>query len=270
MSSSSLRWAATAAPPPQGQLDVLAGYGITAESMGCEIRSSHGDGRARRSRARRAGLHRPTRLRGSRLHHPDQPREAAHRLQWRDREWSHEDDRHRPRQAEGRRHAPPPRLRHVPPTDPRRRRRSRSRALPSRSGWRSSRTTTPACCTSRPCRPTRMLDRERELLAMARAAMARLPIATIDVLVLDEHRQGHQRTRDGLATSSAATTRGRPGPAQPIERIVVRDLTDETEGNAVGIGMADVVLRRRGRADRPPQDVHELHHRQDAGGRASP
>jgi hypothetical protein len=29
-----------------------------------------------------------------------------------------------------------------------------------------------------------------------------------------------------------------------IQRIVVRDLTDATEGNAVGVGMADVVLRR--------------------------
>jgi hypothetical protein len=29
-----------------------------------------------------------------------------------------------------------------------------------------------------------------------------------------------------------------------IQRLIVRDLTDDTEGNASGIGMADIVLRR--------------------------
>jgi hypothetical protein len=37
---------------------------------------------------------------------------------------------------------------------------------------------------------------------------------------------------------------GPTGAGPSIQRIVVRDLTTETEGNAVGIGMADVVLRR--------------------------
>ncbi len=37
---------------------------------------------------------------------------------------------------------------------------------------------------------------------------------------------------------------GPTGAGPSIQRIVVRDLTAETEGNAVGIGMADVVLRR--------------------------
>jgi hypothetical protein len=37
---------------------------------------------------------------------------------------------------------------------------------------------------------------------------------------------------------------GPTGDGPSIQRIVVRNLTEETEGNAVGIGMADVVLRR--------------------------
>jgi hypothetical protein len=37
---------------------------------------------------------------------------------------------------------------------------------------------------------------------------------------------------------------GPTGAPPVIQRIVVRDLTDSTQGNAVGIGMADVVLRR--------------------------
>ena len=37
---------------------------------------------------------------------------------------------------------------------------------------------------------------------------------------------------------------GPTGVPPSIQRIVVRDLTEATEGNAVGIGMADVALRR--------------------------
>ena len=60
---------------------------------------------------------------------------------------------------------------------------------------------------------------------------------------------------------------GPTGRPPLIQRIVVRDLTDETEGNAVGIGMADVVHAPRRRPDGPGEDVHELRHREDAGGR---
>jgi hypothetical protein len=88
-----------------------------------------------------------------------------------------------------------------------------------------------------------MLERERELLVMARAAMARLPLAAIDVLVLDFI----GKDISGLGMDSNVVGRyytGPTGSGPAIQRIVVRDLTDETEGNAVGIGMADVVLRR--------------------------
>ena len=74
--------------------------------------------------------------------------------------------------------------------------------------------------------------------------LARLPIAGARRPGHRSDRQGHQRSRDGLRTSSVATTPARRAEPPAIQRIVVRDLTDETEGNAVGIGMADVVLRR--------------------------
>ena len=88
-----------------------------------------------------------------------------------------------------------------------------------------------------------MLERERELLVMARVAMARVPLAAIDVLVLDFI----GKDISGLGMDSNVVGRyytGPTGSGPAIQRIVVRDLTDETEGNAVGIGMADVVLRR--------------------------
>jgi hypothetical protein len=89
----------------------------------------------------------------------------------------------------------------------------------------------------------RIWDRERELLVMARERMARLPLDTIDVLVLDYI----GKDISGLGMDSNVVGRyytGPTGAGPSIQRIVVRDLTGETEGNAVGIGMADVVLRR--------------------------
>jgi hypothetical protein len=89
----------------------------------------------------------------------------------------------------------------------------------------------------------RIWDRERELLVMARELMARLPLGSIDVLVLDYI----GKDISGLGMDSNVVGRYYTGPtgAGPgIQRIIVRDLTAETEGNAVGIGMADVVLRR--------------------------
>ena len=92
-----------------------------------------------------------------------------------------------------------------------------------------------------PC--ARLRERERELLAMARERMARLPLGSIDVLVVDYI----GKDISGLGMDSNVVGRyyaGPTGAGPSIQRIVVRDLTVETEGNAVGIGLADVVLRR--------------------------
>ncbi len=89
----------------------------------------------------------------------------------------------------------------------------------------------------------KIVERERELLAMARTAMARLPLDAMDVLILD----AIGKDISGLGMDSNVVGRyyaGPTGTGPSIQRIVVRDLTAETEGNAVGIGLADVVLRR--------------------------
>ena len=141
-----------------------------------------------------------------------------------------------------------------------------AQASRSRSGWRSSRTATRGSVAIEAVPAAAMYEREQELRDEADAYLARLPIAAARRPDHRSHRQGHQRPRDGLERRRPVLHRptGRP---PLIQRIVVRDLTDETEGNAVGIGMADVVLRRRRRADGPGEDLHELHHREDARGR---
>ncbi|HYF95376.1 MAG TPA: lactate racemase domain-containing protein [Symbiobacteriaceae bacterium] len=89
----------------------------------------------------------------------------------------------------------------------------------------------------------RVWEREQELLALARSKMARLPVGALDVLVLDYI----GKDISGLGMDSNVVGRyytGPTGTGPDIQRIIVRDLTPTTEGNAVGIGMADVVLRQ--------------------------
>ena len=89
----------------------------------------------------------------------------------------------------------------------------------------------------------RIADREPDLLTVARAAMPRLPIDAMDVLVLDEI----GKDISGLGMDSNVVGRyysGPTGDGPEVSRIVVRGLSDGTEGNAVGIGLADIVLRR--------------------------
>jgi hypothetical protein len=94
----------------------------------------------------------------------------------------------------------------------------------------------------------RIWEREQELLKIARERMGRLPAERIDVLIVD--RIGKDISGDGAdpnVINRDVVGAGRPTeePIKPrIQRLIVRDLTEDTEGNATGIGMADVVLRR--------------------------
>lgn len=85
--------------------------------------------------------------------------------------------------------------------------------------------------------------REPALLARAREWLPRLPAEEIDVLIIDEL----GKDISGIGADTNVVNRYYSGqlPGAPrIGRIVVRALTAATEGNASGIGLADVVLRR--------------------------
>src|SRR5262249_51520894 len=87
-------------------------------------------------------------------------------------------------------------------------------------------------------------SREPELFKLARAWMARLPFERIDVLVVDE--LGKNISGSGMDPNVT----GRRGHLEAVNRrqevraIYVRGLTPETHGNAIGMGMADVVSAR--------------------------
>ena len=94
----------------------------------------------------------------------------------------------------------------------------------------------------------RIWDREQELLRVARDRMGRLPGKKVDVLLLDELGKdvsGAGADPNVVNRDFTGLVAGGEVPLQPIiQRIVIRDLTPDTEGNATGIGLGDVVLRR--------------------------
>src|SRR5512132_2887596 len=86
---------------------------------------------------------------------------------------------------------------------------------------------------------------ERRLLKSAREWMAKLPFSPIDVLIVEEI--GKNVSGSGMDTNiiGRPTNPHEPFPADPkILWIVALDLTDESYGNAIGIGNADFTTRR--------------------------
>lgn len=85
--------------------------------------------------------------------------------------------------------------------------------------------------------------REQELLALAREWMPRLPGERIDVLLIDEI--GKDISGIGADTNVVNRYYDGPLPFKPTsQRIIARDLSHATEGNATGMGLLDIVLRR--------------------------
>jgi len=88
-------------------------------------------------------------------------------------------------------------------------------------------------------------DSEKRLLAIAKSNLARIPFDQGDVLVVDE--MGKNISGAGMDTNVIGrnvSQRERAAVKPWFTRIFVRDLTEESYGNAVGIGLADLVSRR--------------------------
>lgn len=91
----------------------------------------------------------------------------------------------------------------------------------------------------------KIMDTEPHLLKQAKQAMAKLLVDRIDVLVVDEI----GKDISGAGMDPNITGRTLSGlneglDAPPIQKIVVRDLTEKTHGNATGLGAADVITKR--------------------------
>lgn len=91
----------------------------------------------------------------------------------------------------------------------------------------------------------KIMSREKELLVIAKEKIAKINLDSIDVLIIDEI--GKDISGEGMDPNVT----GRPGSylnegfdAPNIQKIFVRDITDVSHGNGVGIGMADFTVRR--------------------------
>lgn len=86
---------------------------------------------------------------------------------------------------------------------------------------------------------------EEELLATVKSWMGRIPMP-VDILILDEIGKDISGTgMDAKVVNRSVLGQINPWPGMPrIERIYLRDLSAATHGNAVGIGMADMIHDR--------------------------
>jgi hypothetical protein len=91
-----------------------------------------------------------------------------------------------------------------------------------------------------------MEQKEEELLALVKSWMGRIPVPALDILIIDEIGKNFS----GAGMDSKVVNRSVNGEynpwdtAPPIERIYVRGLNENSYGNGVGIGMADVCHER--------------------------
>jgi hypothetical protein len=94
--------------------------------------------------------------------------------------------------------------------------------------------------------PEKFYEREKELLVLARKGMPRLPFKEIGLLIVDEI--GKNISGSGMDTNVIG--RKFVGNADAgrdeycCKRIFIRGLTEETHGNACGIGLAEFTNRR--------------------------
>jgi hypothetical protein len=90
-----------------------------------------------------------------------------------------------------------------------------------------------------------IMDKEPKLLEIARQNRPSFPVDKFDVLIIDK--MGKNISGVGIDTNIVGRLKiyGQKEPSTPdIKSIVVADITDESHGNATGVGLADIITRR--------------------------
>lgn len=92
----------------------------------------------------------------------------------------------------------------------------------------------------------RLIAGEEELLALVKSWMGRIPVPALDVLIIDEIGKNISGTgMDMKVVNRGVHGQVNPSPHTPkIERIFLRDLSKESYGNALGVGLGDVIHDR--------------------------
>lgn len=94
--------------------------------------------------------------------------------------------------------------------------------------------------------PREFEAQEKQLLALARQWLPRLPFDHADILLVDEI--GKEISGCGMDTNVIGRKRhihhAAPEESPKIKRVIVRGLTEQTHGNATGLGYAEFCLTR--------------------------
>jgi len=93
--------------------------------------------------------------------------------------------------------------------------------------------------------PEVFLETEKKLLDVARNKTPKLPFDELDILIIDEC--GKEISGTGMDTKVLGRIMNiyEKALSHPrITRVILRDLTEKTHGNAIGVGLADFVTRK--------------------------
>jgi hypothetical protein len=92
--------------------------------------------------------------------------------------------------------------------------------------------------------PESLIETEKKLLVLAKEWMPRLPFLDVDVLIVDEIGKDISGSGMDLIVVGRKPTIVDDPSAPKVRRIIVRDLTEATHGNATGMGMATFCTTR--------------------------
>jgi hypothetical protein len=94
-------------------------------------------------------------------------------------------------------------------------------------------------------RSDEFFEKEPALLKIAKDNMPLIPADNIDLLIIDE--MGKNLSGVGVDPNIIGRMKiyGQPEPERPkVKSIIITDITAESHGNAIGVGLADVIPRR--------------------------
>ena len=88
-----------------------------------------------------------------------------------------------------------------------------------------------------------IMEKEPDLLEIAKSYLPGIPFKNLDLLIVDEI--GKDITGTGMGCNIVQRFTSEHMPTKPFaKRLVVLDLTDKSDGNASGVGLADITTRR--------------------------
>jgi hypothetical protein len=94
-------------------------------------------------------------------------------------------------------------------------------------------------------KPDEIEREERKLLAKSKEWMMKIPFSQLDLLLVEKMGKNISGTgMDPNVTGRFAWPEEKPKDLPDIRMIVTLDLTKETEGNAIGVGLADIITKR--------------------------